>query len=86
MPSSQLTQSLTKFNMFFMLVSLSLLSLSACQTPDQFSWDNYNNINYLPEIHSQNYPQPCQSGWAFSAVDVLNSRLKIKRKAASPDI
>lgn len=54
--------------------------------PDHFSWDNVDGITYLPEIHSQNYPQPCQSGWAFSAIDVLNSRLKIRRKAASPDL
>jgi len=30
-------------------------------------------------------PAPCSSGWALSAVDVFNSRMKIRRQGASPD-
>jgi hypothetical protein len=61
----------------FLLVLLMGLALGA---PDSFSWDNVNETTFVPEVHSQNFPGVCNSGWAFSAVDVLNSRMKIKRK------
>jgi hypothetical protein len=63
-----------------------LFTVAQSQAPDQFSWDSVNGTSYIPEVHNQNFPSPCNSGWAFSAVDVFNSRMKIKRKSASPDL
>lgn len=56
------------------------------QAPDSFSWDNVNGTSFISEVHSQNFPSACNSGWAFSAIDVFNSKMKIARKAASPDL
>jgi hypothetical protein len=67
---------------------LILILLFLCLTisaPPSFSWDNINGTSFVPEVHNQNLPYPCNSGWAFSTVDVFNSKMKIGRKAASPD-
>ena len=37
-------------------------------------------------VTNQNFPQVCNSGWAFATTNALNSRIKIARKAQSPDI
>lgn len=71
------------YNIFLILASLTLI---IAQVPDQFGWDNVNGTSFIFEVHSQNYPQPCKSGWAFSTVDLFNSRMKRLRKAASPDL
>jgi hypothetical protein len=65
---------------------LILLSLSfTLSAPPSFTWDNVNGTSFVPEVHNQNIPYPCNSGWAFSTVDVFNSKMKIGRRAASPD-
>ena len=75
-----------KMNLPKILIIFVVFALAASQIPDQFSWDNVNGTSFVPEVHSQNFPTPCNSGWAFSAVDTFNSRMKIRRKAASPDL
>lgn len=67
-----------------LLLLFAIFLFASCQTPEPFSWDNVNGTSFITEVHSQNYPYPCNSGWAFAAIDVFNSRIKIKRKAASP--
>lgn len=74
---------MNSYKIFIIFASLTLI---IAQVPDQFGWDNVNGTSFVPDVHSQNYPQPCRSGWAFSTVDVFNSRMKILRKAASPDL
>jgi hypothetical protein len=59
-------------------------SLAAGET--EFSWANVNGTSFVPPTHNQNFPAPCSSGWALSAVDVFNSRMKIRRQGASPDL
>lgn len=68
------------------IILLTILIHSNALGLDQFSWDNLNGTSFISTVHSQNMPASCNSGWAFSAVDVFNSRLKISRKAASPDL
>lgn len=69
-------------------ISLSLLlTLSiSLTTPSSYSWSDLNGTSFVPEVHNQNMPAPCSSGWAFSAIDVFNSRMKIRRQGASPDL
>jgi cathepsin X len=54
--------------------------------PTEFSWDNVNGSNYLPPVRNQWFPQPCNSGWAMAATNVINSRIKILRNAKWPDV
>ena len=54
--------------------------------PSDFSWTNYNGVNYVNSIVNQHTPQFCGSSWALATVGVLNDRIKIMRKAAWPDI
>ena len=54
--------------------------------PTEWSWDNVDNINYLGVVRNQNYPAPCNSGWAIAATSTLSSRIKIARKAQWPDV
>lgn len=67
------------------LLSVLLITISA-QSGDRFSWDDFNGTSYMTDVRNQNFPYVCNSGWALSAIDSLNSRLKIARQAASPDI
>lgn len=69
-----------------LLTLILVLGLSYCQAPDQFSWDSLNGTSFITPASNQNFPSPCNSGWAFSAIDVLNSRIKKFRNSASPDI
>ena len=63
-----------------------LMTIVWSQVPDQFSWDNVNGTSFITQAANQNFPSPCNSGWALSAIDVLNSRIKKFRNSASPDI
>ena len=54
--------------------------------PINFSWANVNNRSYLTHIYNQNFPKPCNSGWAFATLNALNARIKIRRNATSPDV
>jgi hypothetical protein len=63
-----------------------LMTIVWSQVPDQFSWDNVNGTSFITPAANQNFPSPCNSGWALSAIDVLNSRIKKFRNSASPDI
>ena len=67
-----------------LLLIFAIFIFAYCQTPESFSKDNVNGTSFMTLVHNQNYPYPCNSGWAFAAVDVFNSRIKIRRKAASP--
>ena len=69
-----------------LLFLASTLSSATLLAPSSFSWDNYNGTSFLLSVPNQNFPSACNSGWAFSTINVLNSRIKIKRRAASPDI
>ena len=69
-----------------LLFSVFALSSASLLAPTTFSWDNYNDTSFLLTVPNQNFPYACNSGWAFSTINLLNSRIKIKRKAASPDI
>ena len=63
-----------------------LLAFKSSQFDSQFSWDNVNGTSFVGQSRNQNFPAACNSGWAFSAIDVLNSRVKIRRNGESPDI
>ncbi|KRW99273.1 hypothetical protein PPERSA_08399 [Pseudocohnilembus persalinus] len=54
--------------------------------PTNFTWQNFNGTNYLTLVQNQKLPQYCSSSWAFAAASSLSDRIKIKRKAAWPDI
>lgn len=69
------------------LITAFLVALCvAAPPPASFTWDDYHGISYLSEVKNQNFPQACNSGWAISTIDMLNSRIKNLRKAQSPDI
>ena len=68
------------------ILVLTLLTCLGLQAPASFSWDDINGVSYLSEVKNQNFPAPCNSGWAISTIDMLNSRIKVLRKAQSPDI
>ncbi|KRX07449.1 hypothetical protein PPERSA_03282 [Pseudocohnilembus persalinus] len=54
--------------------------------PKDFTWQNMDGVNYLTLVQNQKLPQYCSSSWAFAAASSLSDRIKIKRKAAWPDI
>jgi len=54
--------------------------------PDNFIWNNVDNVNYLTNIRNQHIPSYCGSCWAHAATSVASDRIKIARKAAWPDI
>ncbi len=41
-------------------------------------------MTYLSTVKNQNFPYACNSGWAFSTIGMLESRIKNLRKAATP--
>lgn len=67
------------------MIYILVITISA-QSNDRFSWDDFNGTSFITDVRNQNFPNACNSGWALSSIDILNSRLKIARMAASPDI
>lgn len=49
--------------------------------PINFTWQNFNNINYLTLTRNQHLPHYCGSCWSFATTSSLSDRIKIKRKA-----
>lgn len=64
----------------------SAFQIRQVELPTEFSWDNVNNTNFMPTVRNQLFPAPCNSGWAMAATTVIDSRIKIMRKAEWPDI
>ncbi|EGR34021.1 papain family cysteine protease, putative [Ichthyophthirius multifiliis] len=54
--------------------------------PENFSWQNVNNTNFLTVTKNQHIPQYCGSCWAQAASSSLSDRIKIVRNAQWPDI
>lgn len=86
MPQSIIDPLVTRMRLSHTLLAVLLIITVHTAAPDTFSWDNVNGTSFVPLVRSQNIPAACSSGWALSAADVLNSRIKIRRKAASPDL
>jgi hypothetical protein len=72
--------------MLLLILFALCISFGISELPDNFSWSDHNNINYLLSARNQHFPEVCNSGWAISATDVLSSRIKINRKGEVPDI
>ena len=56
------------------------------ELPSNFWWGNVDGTNYLTLQKNQHIPQYCGSCWSFAVTSSLSDRIKIKRKAAWPDI
>lgn len=54
--------------------------------PDEFTWSDVDGKSYLTKNLNQHIPQYCGSCWAHGSMSALGDRVKIQRKAASPDM
>jgi len=54
--------------------------------PEQWIWNDVNDVNYLTNLRNQHVPSYCGSCWAHAATSAMSDRIKIARKAAFPDI
>jgi hypothetical protein len=81
-----MTNKILIFVFFTLLISFSNSLSAVGDLPDNYSWDNINGVNFLGPVRNQNFPFNCNSGWAFSAIGVLEARIKKRRNASSPDI
>jgi len=54
--------------------------------PKTLDWGNKDGKSYLTKNLNQHIPQYCGSCWAHGAISSLSDRIKIARKAQSPDI
>merc|ERR1740127_388223 len=54
--------------------------------PSDFTWCNKDGVSYCTASLNQHIPQYCGSCWAHGSVSALGDRIKIARKARSPDV
>jgi cathepsin X len=72
--------------MYTQILIISIITFNVFAAPTNFTWTNINDTTFVPTPKNQNFPKVCNSAWAFAAISVLNSRIKIQRKATWPDI
>eukprot|EP00877_Chromochloris_zofingiensis_P005844 jgi/Chrzof1/15260/UNPLg00654.t1 len=60
--------------------------IARAHLPDNFFWGSVAGTNYLTETRNQHIPQYCGSCWAFATTSSLADRIRIKRRAAFPEV